>query len=294
LQFDPVKINLVSGTLTGWCTRQGHDSVLVFIHGNGLCGRVYQPMHELLAQKYDLLMLDIPGHGQTPASDYIGWNQTAEHLWQGIQASDDFTQGRSLHSVGHSLGGMLSMLITSEHPETYKSMVLLDPIMFPQPLLFFLHVFSKLRLTSTFHPYVKPTLRRRNSWSDRQEAFKYFHKRKIFKHWTDEALDSYIQHALKEVGSQLQLCCEPELEARWFATLPENLWPAVKSLPGPVSIIMGQDTYPFSLRAGAQARRVNPRIEFSIVPGGHCFMQEYPEDAAELVFSTLLAQKRQS
>lgn len=288
LEFHPVNITLADGpAIAGWCTRQDHDAVLFFAHGNGFCGRVYQPLHELLAQKYDLLMLDIPGHGQTPESEFVGWNQTAEHLWQSIKLSDDFIAGRDLHAVGHSLGGMLSMLAASEHPETFKSMVMLDPIMFPPPLFFFMHVVHRLGLTSVFHPFVKPTLRRRDGWPDKQQAFSYFHNRKIFKGWTDEALDSYVQHALKQNGDEVRLCCRPELEARWFGTLPRQLWPSIKKLSVPVTIFMGQETYPFSLRAGRHAQKHNSSINYSVVPGGHCFMQEYPEQAASYVFTAL-------
>lgn len=245
-------------------------------------------------QQYDLLMLDLPGHGGTPAAEFVGWNQSAEYLWQGIQAAADVIENRDLHSVGHSLGGMLAMLVASKHPDTFRSMVLLDPIMFPQPLLFFMHVVRRFGLTAVFHPYVKSTLRRRNGWPDRQEAFSYFHNRKIFKNWTDQSLSSYVQHALKEEGSEIVLCCDPALEAEWFSSLPEKLWPSVRGLTGPVSIYMGQDTYPFSLRAARQAERINPAIEFTVVPGGHCFMQEHPTDASGYVFSALEKQKANS
>ncbi len=302
MQFHPVNIDLDGGpVLTGWCTREGHQTVLFFTHGNGFCGRVYQPMHELLAQKHDLLMLDIPGHGNSPAAEFVGWNQTAEYLWQALQSCSTIVNDRDVHAVGHSLGGMLSMLLASEHPDTFKSMVLLDPIMFPQPMFFMMHVISRLGLTAAFHPFVKPTLRRRNGWSGRQEAFDYFHKRKIFEHWTDESLNSYVAHAMVEsepgrigeISSSVQLCCEPTLEARWFATLPDKLWPSIKTLPGPVAMIMGEDTYPFSLRAARQAQRVNSAVNFSQVPGGHCFMQEYPAEAAGYVLKALIKHKSQ-
>ena len=261
--------------------------MLFFTHGNGFCGRVYQPMHELLAQRYDLLMLDIPGHGDSPASEFVGWNQTAEHLWQAIQTSGEIINNRELHAVGHSLGGMLSMLMASEHPDTFKSMVLLDPIIFPRPLLLLMRALSGLGLTSTFHPFVKPTLRRRNGWSDRQEAFDYFYNRKIFKNWTDDSLHSYVRYALKETGTQLRLSCEPELEAKWFSSLPDNLWPSIKKLSTPVKVVMGQSSYPFSLRAARYAAQINSSIEYSTVPGGHCFMQECPQDTADYVLKAL-------
>lgn len=298
MQFHPVEIHLDGGaTLTGWCTQQGHDRVLFFAHGNGFCGRVYESLHRLLAEKYELLMLDIPGHGRSPASEFVGWNQTAEYLWQGIAASDSYIDGRELHAVGHSLGGMLSMLAASRHPSVFKSMVMLDPIMFPPLLLALMHVVKVLGLTRVFHPFVNSTLRRRNGWQNESEAFSYFYQRKIFKNWTDEALNSYVEHALiaveKNGSSQLRLRCEPTLEANWFSSLPKRLWPSVKALSCPVTIGMGKETYPFSLRAGNYAQKINPSITFNIVEGGHCFMQENPADAANFVFQALEKQKGQ-
>jgi len=296
VEFHPLEITLENGSagaeeegpcLTGWCTGQGHNAVLFFTHGNGFCGRTYQPLHELLAQKYDLLLLDIPGHGRSPEYDFVGWNQTAEHLYQGITLSQSFIAGRDLYAVAHSLGGMLSMLAQARHPGLFKSMVMLDPIMFPPAMLTFMRITEKFGLTSVFHPFVKPTLRRRNSWQSKQQAFEYFHERKIFKRWTDESLHSYVQHALIESGAEVRLCCKPELEAKWFGTLPEKLWLSVKKLQVPVSMVMGQNTYPFSLRAVKYASKLNQLIDFSVVPGGHCFMQEHPRDTAKYVFAAL-------
>jgi len=52
-------------------------------------------------------------------------------------------------------------------------------------------------------------------------------------------------------------------------------------------MFMGVDTYPFSKRAGAHAQRRNKNIVYTEVSGSHCFMQEYPQQAAEAVFSAL-------
>jgi len=283
----PVTGSLSGSVLNGWCTRQGHASVLFIAHGNGFSTRVYQPLLDKLAVKYDLLMFDLPGHGQSPDSEVTDHSQTAEYLYEAIRHSESYIAGRDVHAVAHSLGGMLSVFVASKHPETFKSLVLLDPIMFPQPLLSLMHVMSKLGMTKLFHPHVKPTLRRRNGWPDRQSAFEYFYKRKIFKYWTDQALRSYTDYALKEHDSQVVLCCDPTLEARWFATLPSKLWHAVASIRCPVTIYLGEDTYSFSPRAAKQACRKNARIGYSVVPGGHCFMQEFPEQAAGHVFAAL-------
>ena len=288
LNYYPITRALDNGpVLNGWYTQQNRSSVLFFAHGNGFATRVYDPMFELLAQKYDLLMFDLPGHGQSPSHDFVGWNQTAEHLHSAVQMCEDVLAGRKLDCVAHSLGGMLTVLAASVHPATFRSMVLLDPVMFPRPLLLTMHLVKRLRLTQLLHPFVKPTLNRRSHWPDREQAFKYFHGRKIFKRWQDKALQSYVDHALKDDADMVRLCCEPSLEATWFATLPERLWPSVSALRCPVNIFMGADTYPFSLRAGRYAQKRNRRVKLTVVDGGHCFMQEDPERACGFVLDAL-------
>jgi len=287
VKFHPVRCELAVGpTICGWCTKQNHEEVIVFVHGNGLAGRVYEPLHQLLAQRYDLLILDLPGHGSSVPYDFVGWNQTAEHVYQVIQASDDFIAGRNLYSVGHSLGGMLSMLAESAHPNTFKAMAMLDPIMFPPVLLMVMRVFYPTPLVKVFHPLLKSTLNRRKHWTDRQQAYDYFHGRKLFKTWTDESVQCYVDFGLKPSSDGgVELCCDPALEGKWFSTLPQRLWASVYSLNCPVSMFMGQETYPFSKRAGVHAQKRNKKITYTEVRGTHCFMQEYPQQAAESVFN---------
>lgn len=291
LKLYPIEKSVDDGpVLSGWCTRQGHQTVLFFSHGNGFCSRVYEPLLELLAHQYDLLMFDLPGHGRSATSEFVSWHETAEYLYQALLLSEDFVAGRDVHAVGHSLGGMLSMMASSSHPHAFKSLVMLDPIMFPRSLLVFMQVVSKVGLTSVFHPFVKPTLRRRREWASREEAFDYFHNRKIFAGWTDPSLQSYVDHALKDRDdgqTGVRLCCEPAREAQWFGTLPERLWPSVLGLQRPVKLFMGQDSYPFALRAAKYAAKKSDNITYSIVPGGHCFMQQSSEQTANRVFAVL-------
>jgi len=182
VEFQPISTAIDGGpVLNGWATSQGHREVLFFTHGNGFSTRVYEPMLTLLAAYYDLLLYDLPGHGQSPTYEFVGHIPTAEFLHQAVSQSQEFVADRNVHVVAHSLGGTLSMLAASKYPDTFRSMVLLDPVMFPRPLLLMLFVTKKLGLTSLIHPYVKPTLRRRNGWSDKKEAFNYFHNRKIFR-----------------------------------------------------------------------------------------------------------------
>lgn len=275
-------------TIRGLRTETRDLPLVVFLHGNGFSSGVYMPMHKLLAQHVDMLMLDIPGHGKSDRSmPFAGWNKTAAMLYRAIQQTG-LTQNRTVYGVGHSLGGIFTLLTARENPAAYKSLVLLDPILFPRTMLFGLKVVSRLGLTSMVHPHVRPTLKRRKYWSDKQAAFNYFCGRKIYRDWTDAAVQSYVDYALKESpGGGVTLCCDPETEAAFFASLPVGVWDALKFLPQNISIIKGETTYPFSLKAAMTAQSLNPNIDCKVVDGSHCFMQEDPEAAASEVLSAI-------
>jgi len=279
-------------TFNGWHTDSNHESVIFFTHGNGFSSRVYEPLLQILAERYDLILLDLPGHGSSPDHEFVGWTRTSEYLRLAVEQCNDLVSSRSTYAVAHSLGGLLFLMIAGSNKNPFRSMVLLDPVMYRKPLLYFLRTMYRLRLTKSFHPFVKPTLNRRNGWKNRHEAFNYFHGRKIFRNWTDPALQSYIDFALIDVSddnqnSGVMLRCDPALEARWFATPPDNFWPVLSNVQIPVSVFMGQDSYPFSNRAAHRAARVSPQLDLTIVPGDHSFMQQYPEQAAQYVFASV-------
>lgn len=286
----PIEQTLGSGiTVRGLRTETRGDLPLgVFLHGNGFAAGVYAPMYKLLTEHMDLLMFDIPGHGKSdPTVPFAGWNNTAEMLFEAMQKTG-LSQNRPVYGLGHSLGGAFTLLAAYEHPEAYKSLVLLDPILFPRKLLLFMWVVSHLGLTSRVHPHVTPTLRRRRHWPDKQTAFNYFHGRKIYRNWTDPALQSFVDYALEDdPAGGVTLSCAPEMESRYFASLPKGLWKALENIGCDTRIVMGESSYPFSLKAALTAQTKNNAISCHKVPGSHCFMQEHPEHAANEILSAL-------
>ncbi|OED43870.1 hypothetical protein AB833_02955 [Chromatiales bacterium (ex Bugula neritina AB1)] len=287
--FKPVQQTLDSGlTLRGWCTENRGLPVITFLHGNGFSAGTYFPLLRLLAGEYDLLMLDLPGHGSSDAtSPYPGWNTTAEMMYEGMQK---LLGGCSspVYLVGHSLGGVLALLTACRHPRAFSGLVLLDPVLFPQRMLLGMRLLSWFGLTARVHPFVTPTLKRKCVWDSREAAFAYLHGRKIYKGWSDEALKSFTSYALTDrQQAGVTLSCSPQLEAHYFSSLPDGLWSAITSFSGSAHLLMGEDSYPFAKKAARIAAIKNNRIKHSIVPGGHCFMQEFPDSTSNRIFAAI-------
>lgn len=284
----PVEETVDAGiVIRGWRSKSAGRPLVCFLHGNGFCGPVYLPMLKELHKDFDLLMLDIPGHGVSD-SIAVDWNQAAELVHQAMIRQLDALAPQTIYGLGHSLGAVLTLLSAHRHPDTFKSIVLLDPVLFPQRMLLLMRAAKLLKLTQLVHPLVRPTLKRRRQWQSANAARDYLSGRKIFHGWTHEALQAFIDFALQSDDSGgVELRCHPNTEAHYFATLPQGLWKALRGVTCNTTCIMGEDTYPFALEAVQSAAQVSANITKMTVPGGHCYMQQDPLNAARCIKTSI-------
>jgi len=287
MKLFPVEQPVDAGTtIRGWRSESQGRPLLFFLHGNGFCGPVYLPMLRELQKDFDLLMLDIPGHGVSD-SIKVNWNQAAELLYQALAKQLDTLAPQSVYGVGHSLGGVLTLLSAHRHPGTFNSIVLLDPVLFPRRMVLLMQAAGLLQLTHLLHPLVRPTLARRRQWPDAAAASDYLCGRKIFVGWADEALQAYVDFALKvDDSGGVELRCDPRTEARYFATVPRGLWKALREVNCKTTCIMGENSFPFALEAVRNAVSVNANINEMLVPGGHFYMQQNPLEAVRYIKAT--------
>lgn len=276
-------------TLRGWHSPPSGKPVLHFLHGNGLCGRVYTPLLELLSADFDLWLCDIQGHGDSDAGTrFIGWNRNAELAVEAFQAQRLIFADVPVYASGHSLGGVLTSLIMAKHPQLFRAAALLDPVVFPPAVQAYMKITEHLRFTA-FNTLAKRTLARRAHWPDRQAAYASLTGRGTFKGWTADGLRAYVDYALRPADEGgVQLKCPVWLEAAIFSTAPSHLWSLLRQVKTPVLFLYGRSTYPFVIKSAALWPGCNQHIQPEQVDGGHCFMQEYPQATAQPVREFLL------
>ncbi|MOA41672.1 Alpha/beta hydrolase family protein [compost metagenome] len=93
---------------------------------------------------------------------------------------------------------------------------------------------------------------------------------------------------MKQVEGGVELKCRPSREAEIFSSFPKRLWPSLGKVTTPTLVLYGERTYPFVPKAVARWCAQNRHASGHRVEGGHCFMQEHPEDSAERVARFLL------
>jgi pimeloyl-ACP methyl ester carboxylesterase len=277
--------------LRGWYTPPSGKPLLHFIHGNGFCGRAYEPMLAVLAQDFDLWLSDAQGHGDSdPGGRFVGWNRSAELATEALKAHLAPYEHVPRYALGHSFGGVLTCLAAAHHPGLFERAVLLDPVIL-QP-----HVLMAAQMTmwtglASHSELARKARGRRRHWPDRDTARDLLRGRGTYKNWSEEALQAFIDHALRpSADGGVELKCAPEREAEVFSTVAQNLWSALNRIDIPIQVIHAEHTFPFIEASVQQWKSINPNVSDAMTPGGHCFMQENPNRSGQMVKRYLMTQ----
>jgi pimeloyl-ACP methyl ester carboxylesterase len=185
--------------------------------------------------------------------------------------------------VGHSLGGVTTLLAAVRRPDLFQAVVLLDPVLLPPCWLALMRWVRRLRLP--WHPpMVERALRRRRVWPNREAAYEYFKEKPLFASWHDAALRAYVESGTRSrADGQVELVYPPEWEAYLFDSVPTDVWRIVSRMnPGlPVLILRGERSTTLRPKTLAHAARLLPHARFALVPeAGHMFPLERPAETA--------------
>jgi pimeloyl-ACP methyl ester carboxylesterase len=98
---------------------------LLLVHGNVSSTEYWDKFLNILPRQYSAIALDLRGYGRTehPPDGY--------NIPQFVEDLNQFTKHLSLtrfHLLGHSMGGMTSMLFTLKYPEKVQTLGLLDTV----------------------------------------------------------------------------------------------------------------------------------------------------------------------
>ena len=105
--------------------RVGSGGALVLIHGMGSAATAWKPIIPKLSDKFEVITVDLPGHGQTPLdkSHPMDPESLAKLLLQNLS---ELGISR-FHLVGNSLGGWISLEIAAANPEKVITLTGLAP-----------------------------------------------------------------------------------------------------------------------------------------------------------------------
>lgn len=98
---------------------EGEGEALIFLHGWGVDRRIWRQQSKFFSQKYKVLAIDLPGHGQSGWLK-ISFTEMAKDL-AGVLKDLGLSD---ISFVGSSVGGMLGLKVYSLAPQIFKRLVL--------------------------------------------------------------------------------------------------------------------------------------------------------------------------
>lgn len=248
--------------------------LLHFAHANSYPAGTYRQYFDHLRDTFEIAALDMHGHDpRFPVDD--GWRTLADELIHTLEG-----YGEKVVLVGHSLGGMLSLMVGAERPELVRCVVMLDsPVVAGWRALFWR--FLKYSPWSDRFTPARFSAKRRNVWPDRETAYRHFSGKGIFGAWAPGVLDDYLEHGLKPHPDGVQLRFTREVETAVYRSLPHHLGKLLrKPYPVPIGFIGGTGSVECR-QAGLEATRAIVKDNFVQLPGGHLFPMEDPKAAAD-------------
>jgi pimeloyl-ACP methyl ester carboxylesterase len=249
---------------------------IVFSHANGFPAGTYGVLFEAWRQA-GMRVHAIERIGHDPAFPVTSnW----PHLRNELVGFIEREAGGPAVLVGHSLGGLLSVLAASRRPDLAQGLVILDAPLITGWRAHSLRVFKATGLVRRVSPG-RVSQRRRFEWPSREAVHAHFAAKHAFARWDPRVLRDYVAAGFEEREGRTRLAFQREIETRIYDTLPHHL-PAVlrlHPLKCPVAFMAGTQSVEMR-QGGVEASRRLAKDRFAWIEGTHLFPMEKPDATA--------------
>jgi len=234
----------------------GTGPKVVFIHSMGMDAHGFEATYRGLNGEYQMLGLTILDHGDsdTPDAslDLPGHAEIMRDCYRQMGFEPSLL-------VGHSVGGMMGMILAADHPETLKGLVLVD-----------------IAPRVEERKYTRPPPP--DHFPDEEAARTYFKER--YPGFTDDSVENRVKHGLKKDDEgRLTLKSRPEAMR---PSLGIDLWPYAERITTPTLIIGGSESTTVSPVAVERLKEIIPEFEAVSVKGAtHMVPQDKPDEFEE-------------
>lgn len=256
---------------------------------NGFPPETYRPLVEPLTAHFHVITIPPRAlwHGEHDPREMRSWHTMADDIREGLR----IRRLNNVIAMGHSMGGVASMLATIDEPTRFRGLILLDPtIMLP-------HMLRLIKVTRFLGQMDRSTLvqrtkRRRREFESAEAAFEYFRKRPLFANWPEATIRLYAESITRPAkhGQGVELAWSPEWEAQYYRTLYADSWRMLPRLRGlrPTLVIRGVETDTFLKGAADRVGALLPDATLKEIEGhGHLFPQSAPDQTREIIVTWL-------
>lgn len=263
--------------------------LIVFSHGNSFPAATYNVMlNDLRRRGFRVEAIDKFGHDpRYPVTN--NWPHLVQQLADFVQP---LTQEAPVYLVGHSLGGILSLMVAAQHHKLVQGVVLLDSPMVGGWRAYMLKLHKRIPASDVFSP-AAVSKKRRNTWSDEAQALEHFMQKRAFAKWHVQVLLDYIAHGTHDEitpeGKQRVLSFDRNIETAIYKCLPDHLESYFKRHPlhCKAALIGGLQSRELK-QLGLDFSRRMTQGRVSMIDGTHLFPMEHPLVTAAAIEAALL------
>ena len=263
----------------------GEGQIINFALANGFPQQTYIPLLQPLTEQYRVVSL-LPRplwSGESVPPKKQDWRKLfGQDLINALNAYD-------LHDVilvGHSFGGIASIIAAASVPERVKGLILLDPTIMSPSFFWFLWGVQLLGLET---PLAKRALKRQIHFDSAESAYEKFKPKRLFADWSDEAVRHYAESMIPD-GDQVTLAWSREWEAYVFDTIYTGIWRILPKLRGkmPILVVRGDESDTFLESSAKKVQRILPEATYKEIVGhGHLFPHSAPDQTRDIMMEWL-------
>lgn len=246
-----------------------------FAHANGFPSGTYGKLFRALEPDYSVSYLMQHAHDpQFPVED--NWERLVDELIHHLQALP-----APVYGVGHSLGGVLHLHAALRHPALYRGVVMLDSPLLTRTDRWLIRTAKQWGFIDRITPAGR-TLGRRAQFENREAARLYFAGKSLFRSFDPDCFEAYLEHGLSPQDGSLRLSFDPHTEISIYRSVPHSSPGRPQCLGVPLALVQGSHSDVVRRHHGAWVRRL-PGGEHHVLPGGHMFPLERPQQTAQLL-----------
>lgn len=254
----------------------GHGPPVLLLHGLAATKVSYLPLLPALAERYRVIVPDLPGHGESgkPRERY-----TPVFFSRVIGALMDEMGIEKAAVVGNSMGGRIALEVADVYPERVTSLILLDPAAAGVPFPLYARLLGLLPTGVGAVPVpwrrkiVVTAIRQMFADPDRLPRSGYV-----------AAADEFIRIYRKGRARVALLSAMRGL----IADEPEAFYRRAARIEAPTLIVWGREDRLVPVRLGRRLAKTIPHSQLVVLPGvGHVPQFELPEETRSLVLNFL-------
>ena len=194
--------------------------------------------------------------------------------------------------VGHSVGGMTTLMAAIERPKLFRALVLIEPVLFPPWRGTIMRVQAPFNLMRRFYPLIRGTLRRKVNFPSRELMFNNYRGKLIFKGLSDDVLRDYVAGLARDnPDGTVDLKYSPAWEARIYETsglADAYVWRNLPKVSCPVLVLRGENSETLKPRVVRRMAKKLPDGQAYTQPeAGHLLPLELPDRTASLIVDYL-------